>query len=81
MKTMHVTVGRTPSSAPVPPDPLSEQADVGVGRGPGGPPHVAFKMFSRVRTLRGYCPRAAAPSFSPISPAGPFKLPSTTTVS
>src|SRR5580704_6709906 len=39
-------VGRTPWSARVPQDPLSlrnGQADVGVGRGPGGPPHVAFQ--------------------------------------
>ncbi len=38
-------VGRTPRSARVPLDPLfeaslfHEQADVGVGCGPGGPPH------------------------------------------
>ena len=42
-------VGRTPWSARVPLDPLpstidkyQQQADVGVGRGPGGPPHFAF---------------------------------------
>jgi len=34
-------VGRTPWSARVPLDPLfQKQADVGVGRGPGGPPHI-----------------------------------------
>jgi hypothetical protein len=35
-------VGRTPRSARVPLDPPSrsqQEADVGVGRGPGGPPH------------------------------------------
>jgi hypothetical protein len=41
-------VGRTPWSARVPPDPLfgrrlfRQQADDGVGRGPGGPPHLVF---------------------------------------
>ena len=45
-------VGRTPWSARVPLDPLpikgisfvtaNDQADGGVGRGPGGPPHNAF---------------------------------------
>ncbi len=35
-------VGRTPWSARVPLDPLFEsKADVGVGSGPGGPPHLA----------------------------------------
>jgi hypothetical protein len=44
MKTL-IMVGRTPRSARVPQDPYVEsrarcqQADVGVGRGPGGPPH------------------------------------------
>jgi hypothetical protein len=50
-------VGRTPWSARVPQDPLfcnelsfieSQRADVGVGRGPGGPPHKssqAAKIF------------------------------------
>jgi len=32
-------VGRTPWSARVPLDPLTDQADEGVGCGPGGPPH------------------------------------------
>jgi hypothetical protein len=43
MKTFDPRVGRTPL------DPLlqasdkyQQQADVGVGRGPGGPPHFAF---------------------------------------
>jgi hypothetical protein len=43
-----VIVGRTPQSARVPPDPLfgsklslihTQEADGGVGCGPGGPPH------------------------------------------
>jgi hypothetical protein len=44
-KVMKTKVGRTPWSARVPLDPLfgrrrfSQQADEGVGCGPGGPPH------------------------------------------
>jgi hypothetical protein len=47
---MRANVGRTPSSARVPLDPLffqpnrnhaiPEEADGGVGRGPGGPPYT-----------------------------------------
>jgi hypothetical protein len=43
-------VGRTPSSAPDPPGPAlaaSEQADQGVGRGPGGPPHRNRRTLRR----------------------------------
>ena len=53
MKTIHGAVGRTPRSARVPRTRLSKQADVGVGSGPGGPPHFAFKMFSRVSAASG----------------------------
>jgi ABC-type antimicrobial peptide transport system permease subunit len=40
-----VAVGRTPWSARVPLDPqLAKQADQGVGRGPGGPPHQSWSL-------------------------------------
>ena len=54
MKTIRDAVGRTPRPRGSHQTRLSEQADVGVGRGPGGPPHSAFKMFSRVSELRSY---------------------------
>ena len=50
----HEGVGRTPWSARVPPDPLfgahllHQQADEGVGRGPGGPPHLTRGLREEV---------------------------------
>jgi hypothetical protein len=58
IRTIH---GGRPRPRGSPQTRLSEQADVGVGRGPGGPPHFAFKM-SRGR-LR-YMLRGIAPSVS-----------------
>jgi hypothetical protein len=53
MRTIHGDVGRTAPVRAGTRTRLSEQADVGVGSGPGGPPHFAFKMFSRVRAPQG----------------------------
>ncbi len=48
-------VGRAPWSAQVPVDPLHpiqpDQADEGVGRGPGGPPHNFLRYCSNLRAL------------------------------
>ena len=61
--------GRTPWSARVPPDPLSpwnqnparcEQADGGVGRGPGGPPHQGCFQDVRVTSMSESEARLAA---------------------
>jgi hypothetical protein len=60
--TTYFAVGRTPSSAPAftaagPPGPapaktLKVEADEGVVRGPGGPPHMpTFSMYFRDETL------------------------------
>src|SRR5664279_3366687 len=61
-------VGRTPWSARVPLDPPScrlQQADEGVGRGPGGPPHVAPKLVSTLFLLSSLA--AGQPYFSVLS--------------
>src|ERR1700722_11042229 len=43
-KVMKTKVGRTPRSARVPLEPLFlQQADEGVGCGPGGPPHLRLQ--------------------------------------
>ena len=59
-------VGRTPWSARVPPDPLlpirPAQADEGVGRGPGGPPHSFLAYSANLRALDArFCGLALAP--------------------
>ena len=52
-------VGRTPWSARVPLDP---QADGGVGRGPGGPPHQFLAYSANLRALDArFCGLALAP--------------------
>jgi hypothetical protein len=33
---------------------FQKQADVGVGRGPGGPPHFAFKVFEGGCAIRAW---------------------------
>jgi hypothetical protein len=52
----HKEVGRTPWSARVPPDPLfgvaTQQADVGVGCGAGGPPKLSEIPGAKVVILR-----------------------------
>ena len=63
-----LNVGRTPSSARVPLDPLSRmnqelrilpcQADEGVGRGPGGPPHSKMSVALGIHAAR--VPRPAS---------------------
>ena len=56
-----LVVGQTPWSARVPLDPLlaseisflqTQQADEGVGCGPGGPPHYHFRWFGPAKTNR-----------------------------
>src|ERR1700722_10099050 len=50
---MKTKVGRTPRSAPVPLDPLFlQQADEGVGCGPGGPPHLRLQGSIRYAPSR-----------------------------
>jgi len=67
-------VGRTPWSARVPLDPHAEhfpnrqQADEGVGRGPGGPPHKARVCVSHaVLVLFSACCLYAAPSYKDVN--------------
>src|ERR1700722_10585174 len=72
---MKAKVGRTPRSAWVPLDPLFlQQADEGVGCGPGGPPHLRLQRSDHgpagppklMKTKVGRTPRSARVTLDPL---------------